>query len=787
MRESMVGTDWHRGVRVHQRRSVWLAAAAVLIAIGTVGSFLAAGAVAQSNDQRSRQAFVSSSSEVASTVKLALQHEEDLVVSAGAFLTDNPNATQAQFLQWTNSVRAFERYPELQAIAELVLVPASQLSAFVARFEPTPSQGSGAFQVLPPGSRPFYCLTTDAQSRSAGVAAPADIDYCAANSGVEFLKTRDSGQGTYVPYVAGKSVELGVGTPIYRGGVTPASVEARRQTFIGWIGTQIIPAVVLATARQADPDAAVTLSYHQGDARASFRAGTALAGAQSVTISLHNGWEVQTFDMVGGGSVLSNWTTVALLLTGILVSLLLGSLIFVLGTGRSRAVGLVHERTDQLRHQAFHDSLTGLPNRALILDRIDQMLARSRRQKTPVAALFLDIDNFKDINDTLGHSAGDQLLSAVGTRLSSTLREGDTVGRLGGDEFVVLVEGSSLAAGADVIAQRILDVLGSPFEVAGSDVALPVTVSIGIAEGDRATAEDLLRDADIALYRAKANGKQCAVTFSHSMQEAAEDQRSLEADLRRALEGHQFFLMYQPTFDLSSGTMVGAEALLRWRHPERGVVQPGEFIPVLESSGMILPVGRWVLQEACRQGAIWHSQGHKFAISVNVSGRQLERDRIVDDVYGALSDSGLDPAMLILELTETSLMENVEPTVARLQLLKSVGVRLAIDDFGTGYSSISYLQQFPVDILKIDQSFVSRIADSTESAGLVHTLVQLGKVLGLTTVAEGVETDDQRMRLREENVDIGQGFLFARPLDVVAIEHFMEESACEDGVPVGSR
>ncbi len=215
---------------------------------------------------------------------------------------------------------------------------------------------------------------------------------------------------------------------------------------------------------------------------------------------------------------------------------------------------------------------------------------------------------------------------------------------------------------------------------------MPVTVSIGIAEGDRATAEEILRDADIALYRAKAAGKHCAITFSRSMLEAAEDHRSLEADLRRALEDHQFFLLYQPTFSLSSGAMVGVEALLRWQHPERGVVQPAEFIPALESSGMILPVGQWVLQEACRQGAIWHRQGRKFAISVNVSGRQLERDRIVDDVYAALSASGLDPGMLVLELTETSLMENVESTVARLQLLKAVGVRLAIDDFGTGYS-----------------------------------------------------------------------------------------------------
>jgi len=788
MRDPNAGTNRHRMVHARPRRNAWLAAAAALVAVGSIGSVLAAGAVAQSDGQRSRQAFASSSSDVASTLKLALQHEEDLVVSAGAFLTANPNATQADFLQWTSSVRAFERYPELQAIAELVVVPASQLSAFVARFEPASSlDASGSFQVVPSGDRPNYCLITVAQSRSAQVAAPAGIDYCAANAGAAFFESRDSGEGSYVPYVAGKSVELGVGTPIYGGGVVPSSIQARREAFIGWIGTQIIPGVILATARQADPDAAVTLSYRHGTTKASFEAGYRPAGAQSVTISLHNGWDVKTFERLSEGGVLSNWGAVALLVTGILVSLLLAALIFVLGTGRSRAVELVHERTDQLHHQAFHDSLTGLPNRALILDRIDHMLAHSRRQGTPVAALFLDLDDFKDINDTLGHGAGDQLLVAVGARLASALREGDTVGRLGGDEFVVLVEGVSLAAGAYVVAQRILDVLETPFEITGSDVALAVTVSIGIAEGDRATAEELLRDADVALYRAKAAGKHCAVSFSPSMQEAAEDHRSLELDLRRALEDNQFFLLYQPTYDLGSGAMVGVEALLRWRHPERGVVQPDEFIPVLESSGMIHPVGRWVLQQACGQGAIWHSQGHRFAVSVNVSGRQLERDRIVDDVYRALSASGLDPEMLILELTETSLMQNVQSTVARLQLLKSVGVRLAIDDFGTGYSSISYLQQFPVDILKIDQSFVSRIADSAESAALVHTLVQLGKVLGLKTVAEGIETEDQRMRLRAEKVDIGQGYLFARPLDVAAIDRVLSESSAKGGDPVTTR
>jgi EAL domain-containing protein (putative c-di-GMP-specific phosphodiesterase class I) len=316
------------------------------------------------------------------------------------------------------------------------------------------------------------------------------------------------------------------------------------------------------------------------------------------------------------------------------------------------------------------------------------------------------------------------------------------------------------------VAQRILDVLETPFEIAASEGPLSITASIGIAGGDRASAEELLRDADIALYRAKAAGKRRAVVFSPSMQVVVNDHRNLAVDLRRALEEGQFFLLYQPTVDLSSATITGVEALLRWRHPERGVVLPDDFVPALESSGLIVPVGLWVVAEACRQGAIWHRQGHRISVSVNISVRQLERDRIVDDIRGALASSGFDPSRLILEVTETTLMSDVVASATRLTRLKDLGVRIAIDDFGTGYSSLAYLRQFPIDVLKIDRSFVTGISDSREAMALLHTLVQLGKVLAIDTIAEGIETEDQRARLMLEEVDGGQGFLFAQPLDV---------------------
>jgi diguanylate cyclase (GGDEF)-like protein len=607
------------------------------------------------------------------------------------------------------------------------------------------------------------------------LALPFGYDVCAADSSAQIAKV--FAQNTYVPYKLGKKDYLAVEAPVYTGGVEAATAQARAASVLGFVGLTTLPSFDLQQALMGHPGTAVAFHYGSDSSKVTFRAGSAPAGAMTTSVNLHNGWHVETFGVVDGSGVLGNSNALVLLLGGIALSLLLGALIYVLGTSRSRALGLVEERTRELHHLALHDSLTELPNRALIIDRIDQMLARSRREHTPVAVLFLDLDNFKDVNDTLGHAAGDQLLAAVAARLTSAIRQEDTVGRLGGDEFVVLAEGASLAAGAEVVAERILDVLATPFEIAGSDAPLRVTASIGIAQGRRGTPDELLRDADIALYQAKAAGKKCAVLFAPAMQEAVDDSRNLEVELHTALESNQFFLLYQPTFDLSAGAFTGVEALLRWRHPTKGVILPDYFIPSLEASGLIVPVGRWVLEEACRQGAAWQGQGHHVTVSINVSAKQLDRDQIITDVSNALTDSGFDPALCVLELTETTLMHNVDDTVARLTLLKALGIRLAIDDFGTGYSSLAYLRQFPIDVLKIDRSFVSGITDTSEAGALVHAMVQLGKALGLETIAEGVENDEQRAKLTAENVDTGQGFLFARPLDVEAVSRLLEDSA----------
>jgi diguanylate cyclase (GGDEF)-like protein len=432
-------------------------------------------------------------------------------------------------------------------------------------------------------------------------------------------------------------------------------------------------------------------------------------------------------------------------------------------------------RQQELVFMATHDPLTGLPNRTLILDRADQLLARSRREQQQCGALFIDLDGFKGINDGLGHRAGDELLRAVAERLETTIREADTLGRLGGDEFVILVEGVALAAGPELVAERILDALKQPFLIEGTpNGRVAITASIGIAVGDRVSATDLLRDADIAMYRAKLNGRNRYLIFEYGMEDAIHNRLELEMDLREAAVSNQFYVVYQPMFDLDGLTPIRMEALLRWRRPGSDTVTPDQFVPLLEESGLIADVGRWVLREACDCCATWSRDGLDIGVAVNVSAVQLETDRFIDDVADALSASGIDPGALTIEITETALMRDAERTAERLRAIKQLGVRLSIDDFGTGYSSLAYLQRFPVDELKIDRSFVSQIESTAQRDALIRTFVQLGQSLAIETIAEGIEDQAQLSRLQAEHCDIGQGFLFARPMAADECRQFLE-------------
>jgi diguanylate cyclase (GGDEF)-like protein len=447
-------------------------------------------------------------------------------------------------------------------------------------------------------------------------------------------------------------------------------------------------------------------------------------------------------------------------------------------TERQRTHDELARRERDLTFLANHDALTGLPNRALLLDRLEQLLGRAARTDRAVAVVFLDIDNFKSINDSLGHACGDELLCAVAGRLAGVVRDGDTLGRLGGDEFVILAGDLEPDVAPEHIARRLLDALAAPFVLSGrADLPLTVSASLGIAMGDRERPEDLVRDADIAMYRAKRDGKNRSMVFESGMQVAAQSHLELEMDLHAALAERQFRLVYQPIFDLRGMRVTGMEALLRWDHPVRGEIAPAEFIPTLEDGGLIGDVGRWVLEEACAQAAAWPATGGPVGIAVNVSGRQLDSDALIDHVCGALAASGLAPGALTLEITETALMRDVEATARRLTAIKALGVRIAIDDFGTGYSSLAHLQQFPVDSLKIDRSFIHRMLGSPEGEALIRTLVQLGKALSIETLAEGIEQHAQLEHLLVHDCDSGQGFLLARPLEAGAVDGLLRAPA----------
>jgi len=449
-------------------------------------------------------------------------------------------------------------------------------------------------------------------------------------------------------------------------------------------------------------------------------------------------------------------------------------------SGRAvRIVGVAMDLTDRkvaeqrIAHMAHHDALTGLPNRVLLRDRIQQAIARAHRNQAQLAVLFIDLDRFKNINDSLGHQLGDRLLQSVASRILACVREGDTVSRVGGDEFVIVIPEIESSADASAVASKILEVLGAAFHLHGNDLHVAASIGISLYPADGGDAETLMRNADTAMYHAKDSGRGNAQYFTQHMNVAAQQRLTLENALRRALEAREFELHYQPLFDLRDRSVTGFEALLRWNRPGAGQVAPGEFITVAEESGLIVPMGEWVLREALRQAHAWQAEGRALHMSVNVSANQLSRPSFVERLRRLLQETGVDPGTIELEVTEGVIVAGAGEAREAIDQIAALGVGIAIDDFGTGYSGLAYLKRLPIDTVKIDQSFVRDLTVDPDDAAIVTAIVAMARSLGVDVIAEGVETEEQVAELKRLGCNRAQGYLLARPMNAAAASRLL--------------
>jgi diguanylate cyclase (GGDEF)-like protein len=766
-RNAAIQSNGRKPKRPH-RTATWHLVGILIFVLGSSVSWFIARSRAQVDASAKHESNMKRLAEIGARTNLALQRELDLTAAARPFLSGEAQVTDGDIAAWSASIELHDRFPEVLGLGLVRFVLRDELAGWQ-------GQSGSATPELPSDDRGFYCFATAVASFDARLPdLPPGTDLCGLGLAPAVLQARDSGQSSVVASAAlFGTARIMIQAPLYRNGSLPTTTAERRSAFIGNVGILVDPAQILAVADDDYPKSPIALTFRDADGtKFAFQSHPQVDADLVLTRELGNGWSVSTHDPGAHPRLVTDSAGLLVVGIGSLISALLALLVYTLATGRFRAVKMVEQRTAELRRLAMHDGLTDLPNRTAILDQIDLMLATCAAKKTMPAVLYMDLDGFKTVNDTFGHLVGDQLLLVVTQRLCSVFRRPDVVGRMGGDEFVALIEVQTVA-NAEAVAERVLRAMREPVTliVDGEPRSVYATASVGIATGNRATSAELLRDADLALYRAKAHGCDCYQTFRPEMHQTAVELLELEAELHDACERHEFELHYQPIYNLQDLSLVGVEALLRWNHPVIGTVSPERFIPMLEHNGQIVNVGRWVLVEACRQTALWRAEGHELTISVNVSGRQLDREAIVADIRLALDSSGLDADALTIEITETALIRDATATAQRLRAIKELGVHVSIDDFGTGYCSLAYLQRFSVDGIKIDRSFTHAIGTTAESTALVRTLVQLANDLGVYTLAEGVETVEQLDQLRNLHVDQAQGFLLSRPLSVTTIQN----------------
>ncbi len=775
-----------RAKRVPPRRNlVWAAVGAVCVAAGVVGSLIGAHAVARHDASSARSSFASAQTGIGSTLRLALAHQEDVATAAATFFAAHPTATPHDFATWSGWARVLRRHPEVQRLTLVGMVQQSSLTAFAdrqaGRTPPkttslsrpaTATATKPPFPLHPAGSRSFYCLAFAELVRSPARAHPQGLDYCAARH--ELLSARGSGATVYASASIAGTPALAVTAPVYAGDAAPANAGARIGTFVGWIREMVEPGVLVEQALRGRPGESLTLSRRVGHASVVFAQGAPQVGGQSAPVAVRGGWSATVYGPSPTRTVLgdakSRWT----LIGGCIVAVLLGLLVFLLGTRRARV--RVPFRPRQ-QHEPLYDELTGLPGRVLTLDRAERMLARAGRQSGMLTgALLIDVDWFKDVNEKLGTEVGDQLLQTVAERLGNVIRDQDTVGRLEGDEFVIVVEAAARGARLDALARRVIEALHKPVDLAGFGPSFFLTASIGLAFGRYTSTADLLHDARLALESAKAAGKDRYTLFNANMRAVIEDRGVLEAELNAALAEGQFFLLYQPVYDIATHKVAAFEALIRWRHPKRGILAPGDFMPLAEETGLSVPIGRWVLEDACARAASWNVLGHRVGVSAMVTANQLCRDGFVTDVLRALQQSGIEPSLLTLEVAEATVMADVGATTERLEQVKRLGVSIAIDDFGSGYAYRADLRKMPLDYLKVDRRSLAASEDEDYRNWLLEAILVFARDLSLTVIAKGIETAEQLTSLRAMGCTMAQGYFMGDPVPGDAVAGLLDSN-----------
>ncbi len=728
--------------------------ALLCVLAGVAGSLLVAHSLAARQRTDERSSFGQGSSAIASNLSNALRHQEDLTTAAGTFLAGDSKATPAQFTAWAQWAHIMPEYPALRRIALLAVVKHAQIRSFVGR---TSAGRATTLRAMPAGARPEYCLTA-AEVVRGGVPAPAGFDYCAREK--RLLASRGNG-AAIVRAIGGTSGTVETQTPVYRSLAIPASVSARNGEFVGWVRQVVSPSVLAQQALIGHSGYAVALHYGPRPVDV-VSAGVALAGAQSVSTRLVGSWTLTSYGPAVTAPLLASgriWVLVA----GVLIGLLLGLLALLLGRSPGQepaaAPALPAPEPPAEPAEPLYDVLTGLPNRALTLDRASLVLARAGRQSGLLAGvLLIDIDWFKDVNDKLGREAGDQLLKIVAQRLQGVMRTEDTVGRLGADQFAVLVECTARSLRLDALAQRVLEALHRPLEIEGFGPTFSMTASVGVAFGRYESAEDLLRDGGAALQSAKADGKGRYKLFDSSARSVVEGRGGLEADLSAAVQEGALKLLYAPIYDLQTHSVTGFEAKPCWEHPERGLIAAEELLQLAEDCGLIVPVDRWTLEQACGRAAAWEVQGRRVGVSMKVGAEQLHREGLITDVRRALQQSGVQPDLLTLEVAESAVMSDVAEAAERLQEIKRLGVHLAIDDFGdSGYAYHSDLRKMPIDCLRVQRSALAASDDPEYRNWLFEAILMVGRELSIAVVAKGVESEEQLDELQAMGCTIAQG------------------------------